>query len=84
VADVAFADIDRLHRAISREAPYAANRTLAVLSRMINLGVRWEMRPDNPTRGVERNNEIRRQRYLSGEELAALTSALATQYGCCY
>ena len=78
VTDVAFADIDRLHHAVSRKAPYAGNRTLAVLSRMFNLAIRWEMRPDNPTRGVERNNEIRRQRYLSGEELAALTSALAT------
>jgi len=36
------------------------------------------MRSDNPTQGVERNNEERRYRYLSGDELCRLTDALAT------
>ena len=35
------------------------------------------MRPDNPVKGVERNQEHKRKRYLSGEELARLTEVLA-------
>jgi integrase len=78
VADVVFADIDALHRKISkRGAPYAANRTIAVLSKMFSLATRWGMRPDNPVRGIERNYEQKRKRYLCGDELARLSKALA-------
>jgi integrase len=78
VADVVFSDIDALHRKISKSgAPYAANRTHAVLSKMFSLAVRWNMRRDSPCRGIERNYEAKRKRYLSGDELARLTAALA-------
>lgn len=77
VADVTHPDIDRLHRKITkRGAPYTANRTVALLSRLFNLAVRWGYRADNPVRGVERNPEHKRERYLTGEELARLTEAL--------
>jgi integrase len=77
VADIGYSDIDALHRKITRRAPYQANRAIAVLSKMFSLAVRWRWRPDNPVKGVERNQEHKRQRYLSGEELARLTVALA-------
>ena len=75
VAEVGFADIDRLHRQIAK--PYAANRCVAVLHKMFELAIRWNMRGDNPVRGVGRNPEIKRKRYLSGDELGRLTQALA-------
>ena len=77
VAEVSFEDVDALHRKISRDAPYQANWCVAVLSKMFSLAVRWKMRDDNPCKGIEKNNEVRRQRYLSGDELTALTKALA-------
>lgn len=78
VADVSFSDCDALHRKVSKAAGgFAANRTLAVFSKMLGLAIRWNMRTDNPTRGVERNAEAKRARYLAPEELAALTAALA-------
>jgi integrase len=78
VADVAFADIDALHRKIGKSgAPYAANRTVAVLSKMFALAVRWNMRDTNPAKSIGRNYEAKRKRYLSGDELARLTAALA-------
>lgn len=78
VANVQFSDIDALHRKITRAGtPYAANRVVALLSKMFALSVRWGMRSDNPARGVEHNPEVKRRRYLSGGELIALTSALA-------
>lgn len=76
VADVAFTDIDRLHRKVSASAPYNANRMVAVLSKMFALAIRWQMRTDNPAKGIERNSEEKRARYLKGDELARLTAAL--------
>jgi hypothetical protein len=34
-------------------------------------------RSDNPAKGIERNHESKRERYLSGDELTRLTEALA-------
>ena len=39
--------------------------------------MRWGMRTDNPCKGIERNREHHRRRYLSGDELARLIKALA-------
>jgi integrase len=77
VAAVTYAEVDRLHRDIGKRAPIHANRVLALLSKMFSLAIRWGWRPDNPCRGIERNQEQKRRRYLSGDELARLTSALA-------
>jgi integrase len=78
VADVTFIDIDALHRKISKTgATYRANRTVAILSKMFSLAVRWHMRETNPCKGIEKNKEYGRRRYLSAEELARLTNALA-------
>jgi integrase len=78
VAAVAPADIEAVHRKISRRAPIHANRVLSLLSRLFSLAARWGMRSgDNPCKGLERNQEHKRHRYLSGEELARLSAALA-------
>jgi integrase len=78
VTDVRFEDIDALHRKITKAGnPYAANRTVAMLLKMFNLAVRWGMVERNPCKGVEKNPEQKRKRYLSGDELTALTAALA-------
>ena len=62
VQDVTFADIDRLHRKITaRGHLHRANRTIAVVSKMFALAVRWAMRPDNPCKHVERNQETQAQ-----------------------
>ena len=78
VADVAFSDIDRLHRNVTKTGSvYSANRCVAVLSKMFSLAIQWQMRDTNPAKGIERNAEVKRKRYLSGDELARLTTALA-------
>jgi integrase len=77
VAAVTFADVDSLHRKISKRAPTHANRVLALFSRMFTMAIRWGMRPDNPVKGIERNMEGKRQRYASPAELARLSAALA-------
>ncbi len=77
VADVRHSDIERLHHRVAATAPYRANRTVAVLSKMLALAVKWELRTDNPARGIERAPEEKRERYLSGAEIARLGDALA-------
>jgi integrase len=77
VTAVDHADIEKLHREITERASHRANRTVAVLSRMMTLAIKWRMRADNPVRGVERNPEGKRKRYLKGDELRLLTKALA-------
>ena len=76
VAAVTLADVDAWHRRISARAPTHANRALALLSRMFSMAIRWGMRADNPCRGIERNQEHKRRRYLSADEMARLTTAL--------
>ena len=76
VAEIQFADIDALHRLISKLTPYRANRVLALLSKMFALAIRWQQRSDNPAKGVQRNPEVPRNRFMSEAELARLTCAL--------
>ena len=79
VADLRHADVEKLHRKITAKGvPIRANRAAALLSKMFSLAAtRWEMRSDNPCRGLERNTEEKRNRYLAGDELRRLTEALA-------
>jgi integrase len=77
VAEVTFADTDGLHRKLTgRGTPYRANRIIALLSRMFFMAIRWHWRTDNPCRGIERNQEHKRRRYLSIDELKRLGKAL--------
>jgi hypothetical protein len=79
VAAVTFSNIDALHRKITKRGrPHRANRVVALLSKMFALAIRWKMRPDNPVKGIERNPEETRDRYLDAAELVRLTEALAT------
>jgi integrase len=79
VADVTHDDVQRLHDKITRAGHlHRANRTIAVLSKMFSLAIRWNIRTDNPCKGIERHYEAKRKRkrYVNGEELKRLTEAL--------
>lgn len=77
VAEITFSDVDGLHRRITKSgAKHRANRVVALLSKAFNLAIRWGWRTDNPCRGIERNPEPERNRYMTGEELERLTVAL--------
>jgi integrase len=88
LVEVTFDDISKLHRKIGRDHPVRANRVVALLSKMFNLSKRWyqrqlptgervPVRSDNPAKGVERNAEGKRKRYLKPDELTRLMIALA-------
>jgi integrase len=57
-------------------APYQANRAVAVLSKMFNIAIKLGWRTDNPAKGIERNHEDKRERFLSADELTRLGEAL--------
>ena len=78
VAEVQRASVIEFHRSRS-DAPYAANRALALLSKAFNLAELWGGREDgsNPCRHIRKYAETKRKRFLSPKELAALGEALA-------
>lgn len=79
VAEVTRADIAELHHTYAH-IPYQANRTLGALSKMFNLAEVWGLRSDgsNPCRHVRKYREVKRERYLTSEELKRLGEALET------
>ena len=58
--------------------PYAANRAVALLSRMYRMAASWGMVPDgtNPCRGIGRHRERRRERFLTDTEFRRLGAVL--------
>jgi integrase len=77
LAGIEYAHVEKLHRDVTRRgAPIRANRTVAVLSKVYSQAIKWKLCVTNPCKGVERNLEPRRQRYLTPDELARLTKAL--------
>ncbi len=78
----AWRDTNRTKRSrrIVKGGSGAANRVLALVSKMFNLAERWGMRADgtNPCRHVEKYKEQKRERFLSAEELSRLSDALST------
>lgn len=72
-------DINRFHISHSK-TPSQANRMLAALSKMFNLAEEWGLRPahSNPTHGVQKYKEEKRERFLSEEEMKTLGETLET------
>ena len=85
VIEITRQDVGKLHHSL-RQAPYQANRVLAVLSKMFNLAEHWGLRPDglNPCRHVEKFGERKRERMLSSAELGRLGEALSAHAGSPY
>ena len=70
-------EVARFHADMAAK-PGAANRCLALLSKMMNLAEMWGLRPDgtNPVRHLEKYPERKLERYLSSAELARLGEVL--------
>ncbi len=77
VASITRADVADLHHAM-RATPYAANRTLGILSAMFSAAELWGLRPQgsNPCRYVKRFRERKRERFLSDAEYRRLGAVL--------
>ena len=77
VADLTSTDVDRLHQDVTKSGrPIRANRTIEVLRKALNLAIRWRWVERNVAIGTRRNQEDRRNRYLSEGEIARLSQAI--------
>jgi integrase len=74
VAEITRRDIEAFRDA-QRGTPIAANRKLALLSKMFNLAIGWGWITSNPVDGVQRNHENRRERYLTAAEIERFNAA---------
>ena len=77
VAAVRRSEIEAFHREMSKATPVRANRALSLLTKMFNLAIGWDIRADNPCKGIQRNQEDKRDRYLTPAELERLMAALS-------
>lgn len=75
IAHITRREIENLHLRLGN-TPYQANRVIALLSKMFALAVSWEWRSDNPTQGISRYQEEKRDRWLNDEELQRLWRVL--------
>lgn len=78
VAEIEFNDVDKIFRKVSKAGKKTtANRVIAVLSKMFSEAQKRGWATSNPTRGIEKNDETKRERFLEADELERLLSALA-------
>ncbi len=77
VTQVTRTDIANFHHDL-RHVPYQANRCLEIISKMFNLAELWGLRPDgsNPRRLIQKYPEVKRERFLSLDEIKRLGSVL--------
>lgn len=76
ISSITKGDVGRLHNGLS-DRPSAANRCLALFDTVWNWAVsKGELSGPSPTKGLERNQERGRERYLTPDELRRLGSAL--------
>ena len=82
IVDVTRGDVTTLHHEM-RATPYAANRTLGILSAMFTAAELWGLRAEgsNPCRLVKRFREQPRERFLSDAEYRRLGAALREAEG---
>ena len=78
VREVTHAEIVRVHQRIGTRAPGAANRVLALLSKMFNLAEKWGLRESgtNPCRRVVKYRERKIERYVAPDEYERLEAVL--------
>jgi integrase len=73
-------DISAIHSRITMSGhPTVANRVKELVSSVFGRGIEWGYLDQNPARGIKRNPEKSRDRFLSGGELPRLFAALAVE-----
>lgn len=80
LATITRADVARLHAKIGKDAPYASNRLLAMLSCVFNTAANdFGYEGVNPCRGVKRFREEKRDRFLLPDEMKRFFAALSDE-----
>ena len=72
-------DVAALHRRVGAAHPYAANRIVELISKMFELARLWgivEEDHPNPGRRIEAFHEVKRERWVTAEEMPRLGQAI--------
>ena len=73
-------DVVTLHRRVGKDAPYAANRLLALISKVFSFAeTEVGYVGGNPAKGMKRFKERSRERFLKADELQRLFAALEAE-----
>lgn len=74
------AAIASVHSVITNDGrPVVANRVLALVSSIFGRAVEWGLVDNNPAKGIRRNRETSRERFLQADELPRFFKALAAE-----
>lgn len=77
LSSIGRADIERLHRSIGEDTPYAANRVLGLVKAMYTKAGEWKLTAgENPATNILPFKEQSRERFLRGDEFPRLFAAL--------
>lgn len=76
LSEITKKDIAHIFSLVSKNYPYRANRVLSVLSSVFNRGIEWGLCEHNPCRGIKKNREKSRERFLTQEELPIFFDAV--------
>ena len=80
LASITKADVAKLHTHTGKDAPYSANRLLALLSVVFNTAINdFGYEGANPCRGVKKFHEEKRDRFLLPDEMKRFFAALSTE-----
>lgn len=72
--------VARIHSSITTAGHAAvANRVLALVSSVFGRALEWSLVKDNPVKGIRRNREHSRDRFLQSHELPRFFAALAEE-----
>jgi len=80
--DVQRPDVARLHQKLGQGTPIEANRVLALVSHLFTKAEEWGYVPaghPNPARGVQKNKEKARDRWLKESEVRRLMEAVSEE-----
>lgn len=77
LSDIKKTDIQRKHEKIRNEnGLYQANRSLERLRAMFNKAIEWGWEGQNPTNGIKKFKEVKRDRFLLAQEAKAFFESL--------
>ena len=80
VSAISRATIADIHSAITNNGhPVVANRVLALVSSVFGRAIEWGLAEHNPAKGIRRNREASRARFLQADELPRFFQALAAE-----
>jgi integrase len=80
VSDVKRETVSKVHAKITADGhPAVANRVLALVSSVFGRAVEWSILEANPIKGIRRNKEVSRDRFLDGDEMPRFMASLQAE-----